>query len=93
MVRVTRVESFLLTEVVRQKEASGILENATHVRDSIADEVFQLKVNTRGYRDIFRMNSDKLEDGLRYAYDKYGVENTTVLNHGMVGSNDSCHLF
>ena len=71
--------SFLLNEVIRQEQESGILENATKIRNKIAEEAFEIQIHTKSYPDIYRMNSDRLEDGLRYAYDKYGIENTSIV--------------
>lgn len=68
-----------LTEVMRQNAASGILKNATDLRSVLADEDIRVQLTTRGFRDIFRMTSERIEDGIRYAYDKYGQENTIVL--------------
>lgn len=68
-----------LTEVVRQESESGILDNATHLRNLLNKQQFDIKFNTASYKDIYKMTSEKLEDGLRYAYDKYGVENTTII--------------
>jgi len=31
------------------------------------------------FRDVFKMNSDKMEDGLRYAYDKFGIEESIII--------------
>lgn len=74
-----RVHELELRQVMRQAEESGILMNATNLRDQLAQKEPQLKFLTKPYRDIFRMTGEKLEDGLRYAYDKFGVENTTVI--------------
>src|SRR5690554_3282260 len=68
-----------LTEVVRQESQSGILDNATSLRNLLDRKQFDIKFNTAPYKDIFRMTAEKLEDGLRYAYDKYGVENTAII--------------
>lgn len=68
-----------LREVVRQETASGILENATALRKNIFDDCPEINFQTKKYKDIFRLNVEKLEDGLRYAYDKYGIENSTIL--------------
>jgi ATP-dependent exoDNAse (exonuclease V) alpha subunit len=68
-----------LTEVMRQKMESGILYNATNLRDQLKQEAPQIKINTSIFRDIFKMTGEKLEDGLRYAYDKFGTENTTIV--------------
>jgi exodeoxyribonuclease-5 len=68
-----------LTEVMRQKLESGILYNATNLRNQLLQETPQIKINTSLFRDIFKMTGEKLEDGLRYAYDKFGTENTTIV--------------
>ena len=74
-----KVYAHTLTEVMRQNAASGILKNATDLRSMLADEDIRVQLTTRGFRDIFRMTSERIEDGIRYAYDKYGQENTIVL--------------
>lgn len=68
-----------LREVVRQEQESGILDNATALRGLLEKNKTDISFKTAPYKDIFRMNGDKLEDGLRYAYDKYGVENTIII--------------
>ena len=68
-----------LTEVMRQGEESGILANATDLRNQLAAEVPAIQISTKPFTDIYRMTGQKLEDGLRYAYDKYGVENTIII--------------
>ncbi|GHB80507.1 AAA family ATPase [Persicitalea jodogahamensis] len=68
-----------LTEVMRQGEESGILSNATDLRNQLAAETPEIKISTRSFTDIYRMTGEKLEDGLRYAYDKHGVENTIII--------------
>ncbi|MBR9998046.1 MAG: AAA family ATPase [Cyclobacteriaceae bacterium] len=74
-----KVEEIELNEVVRQEKLSGILENATGIRQNIQAGQFRIRFNTRNYRDIFSMNSEKLEDGLRYAYNQYGIENVIII--------------
>ncbi|MFA5243890.1 MAG: AAA family ATPase [Pedobacter sp.] len=75
-----RVLSYELTDVVRQEKQSGILYNATQLRELIrkGKQAFP-KFIIKGYRDIFRMTGEKLVEGLNYAYDKYGMENTIVI--------------
>lgn len=68
-----------LTEVMRQEEHSGILKNATRLRDVLRNSEATMQIQTQKFKDIFRMTSDKLEEGLRYAYDKYGTENTILI--------------
>lgn len=68
-----------LREVMRQDEQSGILFNATELRNQVGAEHSEIRITTRSYRDVFRMTGEKLEEGLRYAYDKYGQENAIIL--------------
>ncbi len=68
-----------LTEVMRQGEESGILSNATDLRDQLIVEKPAIQIHTKVFTDIFRMTGERLEDGLRYAYDKHGVENTIII--------------
>ncbi|MCO6360274.1 ATP-dependent DNA helicase [Roseivirga pacifica] len=68
-----------LTEVMRQEESSGILFNATNLRNELSKEAFAPKFATSRFKDIFKMTGERLEDGLRYSYDKYGTENTAII--------------
>ncbi|HEV7347225.1 ATP-dependent DNA helicase [Telluribacter sp.] len=68
-----------LTEVMRQDEQSGILHNATGLRDQLRAQKPDIHITTRTFRDIYKMTGEKLEEGLRYAYNKYGTENTIII--------------
>lgn len=68
-----------LTEVMRQDEQSGILFNATELRNQLKEEKPQVSIVSKSYPDTFRMTGEKLEEGLRYAFDKFGQENTIIL--------------
>jgi len=68
-----------LKEVMRQDEQSGILFNATELRNQLAEKEPAIKITTKSFRDMYRMTGEKLEEGLRYAYDKFGQENTIIL--------------
>jgi exodeoxyribonuclease-5 len=68
-----------LEEVMRQDEQSGILINATALRNVLLQNSTDIKLHTKYFPDIFRMTNEKLEDGLRYAYNKYGTENTIII--------------
>ncbi|MEJ6979397.1 AAA family ATPase [Pedobacter sp. P351] len=81
--------SYELTDVVRQQKESGILFNATHIRELIRskkEEFPQLKV--KGFSDIYNMSGEKLPEGLQYAYDKYGMENTLVVCRSNKNANN-----
>lgn len=74
------VFSYELTEVLRQQKDSGILFNATRIRDLIrTEEVEAPKIITKGYKDVFRMTGERLPEGLEYAYRKYGYDRTLVI--------------
>jgi len=68
-----------LTEVMRQEESSGILANATDLRNELAVSEPTIRLNTRSFRDIYKMPQTRLEDGIQYAYHKFGRENTVIL--------------
>jgi len=74
-----------LTEVVRQEKHSGILYNATAIRQQIhqasaSDGTVSFpKFRIRGFADIYRMTGERLIEGLHYAYHKFGMENTMVI--------------
>ncbi len=72
-------QSIELTEVMRQEEESGILFNATNLRNELPRKEFKPKFRTSAFSDVFKMTGERLEDGLRYAYDKYGTENTVIV--------------
>jgi exodeoxyribonuclease V len=84
------LDSFELTEVVRQAEDSGILSNATHIRKLVKEEQTDHDFfTTRGYKDVMRINGDELEDMLNTAYSQSGDTETIVICR----SNKRANLF
>jgi exodeoxyribonuclease-5 len=83
-----KISEVELTEVVRQEKESGILHNATAIRELIrtSQEEFP-KLQTKGFSDVFNMMGDKIIEGLNYAYDKYGLENCLVICRSNKGAN------
>lgn len=86
--------TYELTDVVRQSKDSGILFNATKIRNEIriGEEFVEYsypKFVTKAFNDVFRMNGERLIEGLHYAYDKYGVNNCMVICR----SNKSANLY
>ncbi len=84
------VKSIELTEVMRQEAKSGILYNATQIRSRLEKiiaipqeeqtfEKINIKFKTKGYPDVYKMTAERLEDGLNYAYRKFGRENTIII--------------
>ena len=73
-----------LTSVVRQAAESGILRNATQLREIIAgssgDETFAgLKLDLRGTDDMVRIGGGELIETLSDAYGRYGEDGTVIL--------------
>jgi ATP-dependent exoDNAse (exonuclease V) alpha subunit len=82
--------SYELTDVLRQEKDSGILLNVTAMRELIrTEEIVAPHIITKGYKDVYRMAGDKLEEGLNYAYNKYGHESTLVICR----SNKNANLY
>lgn len=67
------------TEVTRQQLDSGILYNATRLRSELAKKDPIVGFFSKSFKDFYRMNGDRLEEGLRYAYDHFGVDNTIIV--------------
>ncbi len=73
-----------LISVVRQASESGILRNATILREMIAsaypDELFEeLQLDLNGVEDISRVSGGELIETLSEAYSTYGEDETIVL--------------
>ena len=73
------VQSHELTDVMRQDIHSGILFNATQLRTLLTQNSLDIKFNTASFKDFYRMTGEKMEDGMQYAYRKFGKEDTIVL--------------
>jgi len=78
------VSSYELNDVVRQSKETGILYNATSIREQIRTDKENRKLRfpklkIQGFTDVYRMTGERLVEGLHYAYDKYGMENTLVI--------------
>lgn len=79
------VDFVTLTSVVRQKEESGILVNATKLREIIASEpteeipVSELGLVAEGFPDVERIGGGDLIEMITDAYDKYGEDQTVIL--------------
>lgn len=75
-----RVYSEELTQVVRQSRDSGILYNATLIRDLIRTNSSVLpKIKISGFPDLCRMPGNELIESLATSYSRAGVEETMVL--------------
>ena len=69
-----------LTEVVRQSQESGILHNATIVRQLITElQSGYPKLQIAGFPDVERISGEDLIETITDAYDKYGIDETAVI--------------
>lgn len=76
-----QVEEMELTQVVRQSESSGILWNATRLREMIAaDECWSLpKLRVTGFADVQVVTGNELLDELESCYSRDGEDETIVV--------------
>ena len=74
------VSGYEMTDVLRQQKNSGILHNVTAIREIIrTGNIEAPHIVTKGYKDVYRMTGERLEEGLNYAYNKYGHDNTLII--------------
>lgn len=75
------VTDFSLTQVVRQALESGILQNATNIRQLLSEEKVNVfpQFNLEGYSDIRKLNGMDLIDEIQRSYNEVGVEDTIVV--------------
>ena len=80
-----------LTFVVRQKQNSGILKNATTIRKQINQNIYdQFRFNIRGCNDIQNLNERNIIfDVVESAYNNSGIDQTVFI----VRSNKRAYLF
>ena len=84
------VGEFELTQVVRQSEESGILSNATYLRQKIGEQDVSLMPRFNvAFPDVKRISGAELIEALSSSYDKVGVENTLVVTR----SNKRANLY
>ena len=84
-----KVFSSELTQVVRQRENSGILSLATYLRNLLEiDFVEKLKINLSSYNDITLIEDGyQLINSLQDSYDKFGLQETAVIVRSNKRSN------
>jgi ATP-dependent exoDNAse (exonuclease V) alpha subunit len=68
-------------EVMRQEEKSGILFNATELRDVLKEELYEsFKFNLKGFKDIIRLTDGyDIQDAINSAYSNYSIEDTAFI--------------
>lgn len=85
------IDHIELTEVVRQEQESGILLNATRLRENIKEGFYEsFQFDNRVGQDLVRLiEGDEIMDALNEAYDKLGHEETALV----VRSNKRANLY
>lgn len=85
------VKTLELNEVVRQQLDSGILFNATSLREQLASEfVDEFRFDTRDFNDIVRLvDGYEIQDAINQAYSQVGKEETAII----VRSNKRANLY
>ncbi len=85
------VMSMELDEVMRQGQDSGILMNATNLRDVLEGEFYEsFKFDLKGYSDIVRLiDGYEIMDAINDGYSDQGKEETAII----VRSNKRANLY
>nr|WP_294776005.1 AAA family ATPase [uncultured Flavobacterium sp.] len=75
------VYSIELDEVMRQEEKSGILFNATELREILKSSfVDTFQFNLKGFKDIVRLTDGfDIQDAIQSAYSNYSIEDTCFI--------------
>lgn len=83
------VRQAMLSQVVRQAESSGIVYNATNIRNILRKEKTGAypKLKLKGFGDIIRISGEELIDEINNAYDRDGVENTMIITRSNKRTN------
>lgn len=84
-----KVHEFTLTHVVRQALESGILHNATRLREMLLEDKTEAfpRFETEGFADIRYLNGMDLIDEIQRAYNGVGVEDTIVVTRSNKRAN------
>ena len=77
-----QVEDAMLTEIVRQAEKSGVLHNATALRNALRfnETTGYPKLKVTGFTDVKRITGNELIDEIGDAYNRDGMEETIVIS-------------
>lgn len=75
-----------LTQVARQSLESGILENATKLRELLSNYEGQLP-KIRLTKDMVKLEGDELEDALNTAYSQYGYNDVLIVTRSNKRAN------
>ncbi len=76
-----KVDWIELDEVMRQELNSGILYNATELRELLKDSfITEFKFKLKGFKDIVRLTDGyDIQDAINQAYSNYSIEDTAFI--------------
>ncbi|MDR0393935.1 MAG: AAA family ATPase [Tannerella sp.] len=76
-----KVTEIQLTQVVRQQQDSGILLNATHIREALRKGKIDMypKIRTEHFTDIQKINGSELIEEISSAYSRDGMDDTIII--------------
>ena len=85
------VATLQLDEVMRQAESSGILSNATTLREQLSEAFYEdFKFDLTGFKDIIRLiDGHEIMEAIQDSYDTVGTEETAII----VRSNKRANLY
>jgi exodeoxyribonuclease V len=85
------VKEYLLTEVVRQAAASGILSGATQIRTYIEQDNLSgfFHLNLEKFSDVSTLSGEELIEEISSCYDRYGIFETIIVTR----SNKRANLY
>ena len=85
------VATIELDEVMRQANTSGILANATSLREQLSEEFYEdFKFDLNGFKDIVRLiEGNEIMEAIQDSYDTVGTEETAII----VRSNKRANLY
>ncbi|NDV94176.1 DUF2075 domain-containing protein [Dysgonomonas sp. 521] len=83
------VHQAMLSQIVRQAESSGILYNATNIRNILNEGKTEAypKLRLDGFSDILRISGEDLIDEISMAYDREGLDSTMIISRSNKRSN------
>ncbi len=74
------IDSYQIKDVVRQAELSGILYNATLLREKINQNDYKIPFfSSKPFPDFIRLSSDDLEEELNKLYAQYDPEEVVII--------------
>jgi exodeoxyribonuclease-5 len=78
------IHEFCLNQIYRQSKKSGILYNATRLRDKKVKIPF---LNATNFEDVVRLSWEEFQDSLESSYSNVGIDDTLVITRSNVQAN------